>query len=456
VDDDFGPALRGGSGRGRTAAPVPPTAPAEPVPGDDGFGPSQPGRRRIRLPRFGGRGGPGRHTALRVLAVALVAVVLFAVALTVLATVRMNRVEVAGLAAGNGPMNVLVVGSDSREGLTRRQRRELGTGHFEGARTDTILLLQVNGGQAAMLSFPRDLVVQRCDGTTGRINVAYATGGPSCLAETITETSGIPVTHYLEVSFLGFHDIVNAVGGVEICLKRPISDVDAHIDLPAGCQVLDGKQALGYVRVRKIDNDLGRIGRQQQFLKELAAEVAKPSTVLNPVRLVATTNAVAGALTVDRGFGPLDLLRLGAAARDIAGGDYPALAVPAVPGFLGGASVLTPTAEADAVYAEFRDGTAVQRGGAALKPSDVTVAVRNGTDRAGLAGQAAEALRAAGFVVSDVGNAEPAQRTVVRFRQGNEDAARLLAKRLPGDVPVEPAQSGPPVVLLLGADAQLN
>lgn len=450
MDDDFGPPLRGGPAAGRTATPVPPVLPGG---DDDGFGPPHQGRRRLRLPRIG-KGGAWR-TVRRVLAVLVLLVVLFAAGLTVLATVRMSRIEVAGLAAGNGPMNVLIVGSDSREGLTRKQRRALGTGNFEGARTDTILLLQVDGGQAAMLSFPRDLVVQRCDGTTGRINVAYATGGPGCLAETITATSGIPVTHYLEVSLLGFHDIVDAVGGVEICLPRAISDADAHIDLPAGCQTLDGKQALGYVRVRKIDNDLGRIGRQQQFLKELAAEVAKPSTLLNPVRLVGTTDAVARALTVDRGFGPFDLARMGWAARDIAGGDYPALAVPAIDGFLGGASVLTITPEAEEVFADFRDGTAVRQGRAALKPAEVAVAVRNGTDRAGLASQVADALRSAGFVVTDVGNARRVDSTVIRFRDGHEAEARFLADQLPGDIPVRKADGGPPVVLLLGADARL-
>jgi LCP family protein required for cell wall assembly len=130
--------------------------------------------------------------------------------------------------------------------------------------------MTIQGGRTALLAFPRDLLVTRCDGSTGRINVAEAIGGPSCLVQTVRELSGIDVQHYLRVTFGGFVDVVDAVGGVELCLEEPIDDRDAGIDLPAGCQVLEGPDALGYVRVRKIDDDLGRIQRQQRFLQALA------------------------------------------------------------------------------------------------------------------------------------------------------------------------------------------
>lgn len=459
-DDGFGPALRGGPAAGTAAPSTRSAVDAPPRSGsavEDGFGPAQGGRApRVRVPATGAkeRGGGRRvgRLVLRTVAGLLVLVVAGAAGLLVLATSQMNRVPVDGLGAPP-PMNVLLVGSDSREGLTKAQRRALGTGDTQGARTDTILLLQVSGGQVAMLSFPRDLMVERCDGTSGRINVAYAQSR-SCLAQTVTKASGIPVTHFLEVNFLGFRDIVRAVGGVEICLGKPIKDRDAHINLPAGCQRLTGKQALGYVRVRKIDDDMRRIGRQQQFLKELAAEVARPSTVLNPVRMVRTTSAVARSLTVDEGFGALDLARLGLASRDIASGDYPSLAVPAQPATVGGASVLVPAPEAEQIYAPFRNGTAPEQE-RKVDPGDVTVNVRNGAGVAGLAATAADALEAAGFQVGAVGNAPHVARTVIRYRQGHEAEARALAQRLPNNVPVEQVDSGGPVVLFLGEDAEL-
>jgi LCP family protein required for cell wall assembly len=443
VDDDgFGPPLSGG-GRAGTATRSRTGAV------DEGFGPVSGGRApRVQVSR-GRRVG---RTLLVALLVLVLVVVGAGVALALLANARLNRVEVRGLGEAR-PMNILVVGSDSREELSRSQRQALGTGSAAGARSDTILLLQVSGGQAAMLSFPRDLLVTRCDGTSGRINAAYAQGR-SCLVETVTAASGIAITHYLEIDFLGFRDIVSAVGGVEMCLDKPISDADAHIDLPAGCQRLSGKDALGFVRVRKIDDDLGRIGRQQKFLSELAAEAAKPSTLLNPVKMVRTTTAVAAALTVDDNFGPLDLARLGWAARDIAGGDYPSLAVPAEPTFSGGASVLQATAEAEAVYQSFRNGS-ITKLGRQITPADVSVSVRNGADVPGLASTAADALRRAGFKITDVGNARHVQRTVIRYRAGNEAEAETLAAAMPRDVPLEKVPSGPSVTLILGQDAEL-
>ncbi len=438
-DDDFGPALRGG---GR-----PPAVPAA-DPGDERFGPPARGRARSawRRARPGaalvapvarrGNAGPPRAPA-------------------VTGTAQESRVAVDNLEPADGRMNVLVVGSDSREQLTRQQRRELGTGNADGARTDTILLLTVDGPRVAMLSFPRDLLVERCDGTTGRINAAYGAGGPSCLVATVTGVSGIPINHFVEVDFLGFRNIVEAVGGVRLCLRDPIADADAHIDLPAGCQRLDGKESLGYVRVRNIDDDLGRIGRQQRFLKALARRVAQPRTIVDVPRLFATANATAGALTVDEGLGALDLARLARAGAAIGDTGVATHVVPAMPATIGGASVLAlDESAARPLFASFRDGSVLRTAGdAELSPADISLEVNNATATPGLAARARDVLEDEGFTVTAIGNAAPVERTVVRFTRGNEAAARYLAQRTPGGAAVEQVDSGPPLVLVVGPDA---
>ncbi len=441
-EDDFGPLVRGGA----TASATPPAGPHE---GDRGdvLGPPERGQAR-----------PLCRRALRMAAlVALVAALILAgtaAALAVSASSRLSRVAVDNLAEPNGRLNVLVVGSDSREQLTREQRRDLGTGNSQGARTDTILLLSVDGPRVAMLSFPRDLFVEGCDGTTGRINAAYGAGGPSCLVETVTGVSGIPVNHFVEVDFLGFRDIVEAVGGVRLCLREPIADADAHIDLPAGCQRLDGKESLGYVRVRKIDDDLGRIGRQQRFLKALARSVAQPATLLDVPRLFATVNATAGALTVDEGLGTLDLVRLARAGAAIGDRGVATHVVPATPATVGGASVLAlDEAAARPLFASFRDGTVLRTAATELQPADISLEVNNATSTPGLAARAREVLEQEGFTVTAIGNTDPVDQTVVRFTDGNEAAARYVAQRVPGGARVEPVDTGPPLVLVVGPDA---
>jgi LCP family protein required for cell wall assembly len=295
---------------------------------------------------------------------AIIMVLLFALlasfGLLAYASLRMDRVRVSGLNMAGPQMNVLVVGTDSREGLSPEELQALGTEAVDGKRTDTIFLLSARGQRTAMLSFPRDLFVTRCDGTPGRINAAFTIGdGPTCLTQTVERLSGIPVTHYMEMNFVGFRDIVDGIGSVPVVLDAPLRDVAAGVDLPAGCSRLSGDEALGFVRARSVDSDLGRIERQQYFLQQVAREAASPSTVLNPVSLVQTTGAVGGALTVNATFGPISLLRLGFAGRGLAtGSGLPSFTVPASPATIGGAAVLVPDdAAAEQVFSSFRDGT---------------------------------------------------------------------------------------------------
>jgi LCP family protein required for cell wall assembly len=371
---------------------------------------------------------------------------------------RVTRDPVEGLSRGN-VYNVLVTGSDSRADLTRRQQRQLNVGRdIGGIRTDTIFVLSIRGGRTAMLAFPRDLFVTRCDGSSGRINGATSIDGTSCLVETVSQLSGLPIRHTVQINFRGFRDVVNAVNGVELCLDRPISDRDAGIDLPEGCQQLNGVDALGYVRVRKIDNDLERIKRQQQFLKALAGEIATPATVLNPIRLYGTAGAVGGALTADDSLSSLDMLRLAIGARGVAGGKIIAETVPATPATVGGASVLEVTRPAaDTLFERFRSGAIfddVPASDREVAPEDVEVAVLNGSGVSGLAGRTADQLEALGFTVRDVGNAEPTKTTVVRHPPGQDAEARLVAEQMPGgDVAIEEDAGVGVVTLVLGSSS---
>jgi LCP family protein required for cell wall assembly len=294
--------------------------------------------------------------------VALLLVVL-TVAAPLLVLVLLPRQEVTGLSPAGRTFNVLLVGSDSREGLTAEERRELTTGSAGGDRSDTIMLMTVQGLRVGLLSFPRDLSVERCDGSVGRINGAVSIGGPGCLVDTVERLSGLDVHHHVTITFGGFRDVVDAVGGVELCLDRAIRDRSAGIDLPEGCQVLDGADALGYVRVRKIDSDFARIERQQQFLRALARELLDPTLVVRPWRLVAITLGVSRALVVDQRLGPVDLLRLAVGLRVLASGGAVSETVPSQ-GFTssGGAAMQrVRQPEADALFAGFADGSALRR-----------------------------------------------------------------------------------------------
>ncbi|MFT5223358.1 MAG: anionic cell wall polymer biosynthesis LytR-Cps2A-Psr (LCP) family protein [Glaciecola sp.] len=165
------------------------------------------------------------------------------------------------------------------------------------------------------------------------------------------------IDNYVEVSFPGFIDVVGAVNGVEVCLDKPIKDAFANVDLPAGCQTLAGKDALGYVRVRKIDNDLKRIERQQGFIAALASKTLSPAIMFNPFRATAVARAGGGALTVDSGMGPMDLLALARGGRGLASGASISTTVPVRDATIGGAAVLLPLDDAAALYGAFRDGS---------------------------------------------------------------------------------------------------
>lgn len=211
----------------------------------------------------------------------------------------------------------LLVGSDSREGLTAEQQQDLTTGGDLGnGRTDTILVVHVPsfGSTLAptMVSIPRDSYVPIPGYGRDKINSAFAMGGASLLAQTIEQATGLRLDHYVEVGFSGFAVLVDALGGVTACPTAPIEDPLAGIDLSAGCQTLDGRTALGYVRSRATPRaDLDRMTNQRQFMSALLHRASSPGVWLNPWRWYSVPHAAADALTVDQGAHVWDLARLG-------------------------------------------------------------------------------------------------------------------------------------------------
>ena len=218
-------------------------------------------------------------------------------------------------ASGSGT-TWLLVGSDSRQDLSPDQQAELATGGDVGdGRTDTILIVHVPGlgsdVPTTMVSVPRDSYVPIPGHGEDKINAAFALGGAPLLAQTVEEATGLRLDHYAEIGFDGFAVMVDTVGGVTMCPAEPISDPLAGIDLPAGCQELDGRSALGYVRTRATPRaDLDRMTNQRQFMATLMHRAASPGVLLNPLRWYPMAHAASGAVTVDEGAHVWDLARL--------------------------------------------------------------------------------------------------------------------------------------------------
>ncbi len=262
--------------------PVPPGyAAPQPSPG---FAQSPPNARPPKV-----RGPRRRHPIRRLVLVLLLAWVVFMIGTPIYAWTIGTKMETAP--GGDRPAEqpgtaVLLVGSDGREKLTEQQRRELGTGDTEGQRTDSMMLLyKPPSGKSAMISLPRDSWVDVPGQGKAKLNAAYSWGGAPLLIRTIESNTGIRIDGYLEVGFLGVVEAVDAVGGIEICPEKAISDRDAHLELPAGCQNINGKTALGYVRMRKSDQtgDIGRMMRQREVIGKVAKKALNPLTLLNPV-----------------------------------------------------------------------------------------------------------------------------------------------------------------------------
>lgn len=254
-----------------------------------------------------------------------------------------TRVQVNLSAPVGQTMNVLILGSDARDGLdTAADRTRFGP--VGGKRADTIIVAQINPSErrAVLLHFPRDLWVDIA-GRSGKakINSSYG-GGPQQVIDTVNQLTGIPINHYMEINISGFRKMVDAIGGIDICSSQKLYDSKLNFKLPAGHNHLDGEASLSFVRARHAttDGDFGRINRQQQFLKAVVQKVGQPSTLGNPVKLDSLARAFAENVTVDPNFNLSDMLRLAASIKRVGVDQIATYTVPGADGRAGSQSVV--------------------------------------------------------------------------------------------------------------------
>ncbi|MYU14002.1 LytR family transcriptional regulator, partial [Streptomyces sp. SID8361] len=210
-----------------------------------------------------------------------------------------------------------------------------------GRRTDSMMVLHTGSGGTTMLSLPRDSWVaipgfvrpetgRRYNPSLNKLNAAYSMGGADLLVAAIERNTGLRIDHYAEIGFSGFVDVVDAVGGVRMCVDRNIKDPKSGLDLQKGCHTLDGAKALAFVRQRKqeADGDLGRTRNQQKFLAALANKAATPGVLANPFAAFPTVRAGLDTLIVDKDMGLPTLMSLFEAVKGVTSGNGKQLNVP--------------------------------------------------------------------------------------------------------------------------------
>ena len=432
-------------------------------------------------PPSGHRLQPRRHWLRWVITVSVVVVLLVVgVAVGVFArltgNVKQTDITAEDLGATRPPkvattaMNLLVVGSDQRDGKNAKY------GRVAGERTDTILLVHVSSRRdnAMVISFPRDSLVQlpdcRATGSfpgqrahIGMINESFNSGGIGCTWKTIESLTRIHIDHFVKVDFTGFKGIVDAVGGVEVCLPEPIDDKKALLRLPAGRQTLDGEKALGYVRARYSlgdGSDIGRIQRQQMFIASMVKKVLNGDTLSNPAKLLSVLDAGTKAVTTDRGLTIGVMKDLATSLQGIDVGKIRFITTPwhyslTHPGRV---EWVQPQArKLFQIVAKDESVEGVKGGQEKVARSKIQVELRNGTWRTGLATEVAAALEQRGYHIAKIGDTarKPQRATTVLYGPNGATRVPTLTKDLLKSRPRElEAARTSRLVLVIGDDWQ--
>jgi LCP family protein required for cell wall assembly len=372
----------------------------------------------------------------------------------------------------DGPaQNVLLVGDDSRPANASPEvLAQLSTEQDGGSvNTDTVMLLHIpsGGGQATVVSFPRDSWVDIPGHGKGKLNSAFAygsahgggdAGGMKSLISVVQTLSGLHVDHFVKVSLLGFYEIADALGPIQVCLNQAAKDPYSGVDLPAGVSTLNAKQALSFVRQRHglPRGDLDREVRQQYFLSTELRKVASTGVLLNPAKLNRLLKAVSDALETDPG---LDLLQFATEFKNVGAGNVrfatiPTTGTPTIRDANGNrvSIVAVDFTALPAFFAQVVGAPSDYTSATAAKPADVTVRVVNGTGTGGLAASTATALKRLGFSIGGTSNTSGATTlTTVTYPPGQEAAAKAVAATVPGVV-VAPSSDVEGVTLTLGTD----
>ncbi|HYN74604.1 MAG TPA: LCP family protein [Candidatus Limnocylindria bacterium] len=363
----------------------------------------------------------------------------------------------ASAAAAKAPLNVLLIGSDSRSG----DNGFVG-GAADSGRSDTTMLLHVSADRSSALavSIPRDSMVdmpscKTLNGATSnaglrQFNEAYTIGGASCVRRTVEQLTDIRIDHFVVVDFSGFRDMVNAVNGVEVYLPEAVNDSEHGITLPAGCNTLNGKQALDYVRVRHIGNgsDPERLARQQAFLSSVMQKVTSKGTLTNPAKLYSFLNAATKAMSTDKGLNTVGKLAgLATDMREVGLDQIRFMTIP-VEAYAPDPNRLQWAPSAEVVWEAIRTdkplpGTKPKPVAGPVSPSaspsptreplvtapaSVLVRVLNATGTPGAAKTAAAELTALGYQVVGYDTAPTVRSTtLVRWSVPRDESARTLA-----------------------------
>jgi LCP family protein required for cell wall assembly len=385
---------------------------------------------------------------------------------------QIDRVEGIALevAAKGAPQNYLIVGTDSREGLDPRDPDAAGFlgGGEQGCNcTDTIMVVRVDPDETAatVLSLPRDLWIPvQPSGRKARINSAYQ-HGEQALIDTIEQNFGISINHYLEIDFVGFEKLVDAVGGIPLWFDTPVRDSHTGLSVSkTGCVVLDGENARKFARSRYLQYkgkdgrwhqdptaDFGRITRQQIFVRR-AIDKAVGQGLGNPVTLNRLVSAGVDNLKLDKALSASDLLSLGRRFKSFDSEQLVTYSIPSTSytTSAGAAVQLPDLREAEPILNIFRG---LPPG--SISPQAVDLRVLNGSEVQGQAADAAGALRQVGFVITDVDDyPSPVGRTTVLYGSGGYDAGRTVARHVTGGAALVESRNvdAGEVVLVIGKD----
>ncbi|MFB4301432.1 LCP family protein [Actinomadura sp. NTSP31] len=351
----------------------------------------------------------------------------------------------------NDSINILMMGSDSRQGANAQYGTE------QGERSDTTILLHISPGGAGAIgiSFPRDSMVnvpscKRKNGTTipaylGMLNSAFSNAGPSCTWRTIEAVTKIHIDHFVEVDFSGFKQVVDALGGVDICVDKPVNDPKAELHLKAGKQTVHGDQALGYVRTRYVlgdGSDLDRIKRQQAFMASVVKKATDKGMLTDPGRTYNFLSAVTKSIHADDELTLSVMQKLASGLRGMSAGKVRFVTVPTMAYPKDKNRVQFNQQLAEPLFQAVREDNTppepapapvpAQQKVQPVPPAQVRIGVFNGTGEHGLAQRTADALAERGFKVVKVGTVKSASKTKILYGRGAERQAARTALAVPG------------------------
>jgi LCP family protein required for cell wall assembly len=384
----------------------------------------------------------------------------------------------------NSALNIMLIGSDTRAGSNKKFG-----GSIQGARSDTMILMHISPQRngATLISFPRDSLVstigcrpdgmghagQQASQQVEMLNATFDSGGAPCTWKTLETLTGIHIDHFIEIDFSGFQSMVNAVGGVTVCLPEAIHDPASKLNLSAGIHHVNGAQALAFVRERHVGqgSDLQRIRRQQFFMASLAKQVTTSNILGDPGKLLSLANAATHSLTTDSGLDAGTLLKIAESMRGLHASSVNMISVPVVPDAADPNRVDWAQPAANGLFNAIKFDNAVhvakpgkkKAAAAAAKkapkpanPSRVNVQVLNGTAVSGLAGTTMTALQQRGFNVVGTGNAASTTvtQTVIQYASAKDLAAveALQAVLISAKTQLMPGLQPGTLNLVLGAD----